>query len=1344
MATTFAVYSTAGQFDVLPPSARAVLGEYAEEGSNHGKRVYRRVPDPKQKALPEVVLFFWDMRDGKDLAGWWFGDKIGGGQVWARNQSMSAAPPQRGWRCPVDGPPQPHVLCAPKVSAKAEVLDDAPSFAPSSKRPADRSLPEPPRKRLPPQTLVLAAGQEQDAPKKVQALLGEYVQMGENHGRRTYARQAGDGSEAVWLYYWDHRDGRDSSGWWLGSSVGGDEVFGHVEQHSATPPTKGWRIPQDGAKTDVQLTVKGHDEDAKIPEEDRLQKVKELVSSQEAQVDKAIGTSRSMLDSEGDVFEDGIRAVCQLLESRVVAVEGAKASAARHTKAAKKQRASNESEAELGLQEERLDSCLGKAMKELQRAQESLQRCEREGAEERDARAIEEALPGAMELVTEVEMAVNEAKSDEAAMQANDLIRTAREQVGKTLEAARGYAPDAQKLALTEFNALQARCEAAEKHLALWGGSGLNTVDEVVVDDAEPEDAEMAAEPAAEAPDAMAEPVADVVEDGDDADIPEEDAADAADADVPEEELLKQMTAKVADVEKDAKQALETATVVLKGDSDSKGLRLCLGLLEEQHAAICKAQRSLSEDVAAASGRELSPAVAEAMRALSPRLQVVRARVSQELALAKRQVAKEQQQAREDRDVEAAEGALPLAMESVDQAEAAVEAVIEEAGDLEWRRKQMEIALQFGDEYGDEIQRAMEETQIAAEAAQDAISGARTRLDAQIKAARLLSEERQKETFAEMAPLRKRLIDSQKKLNPYKRVKADFDQQLKAKMELEGLSSRVAKLEADIEGAGRAFEESLTSEDDMKSVETALVPAQAGLAKALKVAEQKSKGITGALQERLAGIQARARAAQVKLEELQGRAREERGQLAGQSLAGQAKRAAERAEAWLVRIKEAEAPWQAGQEVLPEAKARPALVAAEALAKEAMPAVEAAKTTVMEQLVEARQLPEGILRLQTTSDLQQLQARVEAVVLKLTQLKIDTFARKTKLQMTEVIEAVAKAEAEATKIVKAAEPFAQDNLETAAAKMLKEVSAEVTKCVAPLTKVCTAARAAAEKKQQDPRNKTSPSFQTQLSKLVARLEAVEATVSGMQRAVKECQGNKKLFDGQRQELARLEQRISDVELQALPLGDEQPTEQQEEVTALALRDAEEALGAWREAAGRLAKNPHGAMGLAMGRLVEQGEALQRRLAEAAALTREPGERALCRIFVREAQAELKKGEAALAKAEAAEGPFLTGIEVLSSAQSAETIAACEKAAGAARQVLAAAHAAVEGRHGQAIGFRREDEGSRRCAEELAGLLRRVAGLTEKLGQLERDTQARKRRAEEQAKGEPAAKAARKA
>mmetsp|Transcript_80530 Transcript_80530/g.193155 ORF Transcript_80530/g.193155 Transcript_80530/m.193155 type:complete len:839 (-) Transcript_80530:110-2626(-) len=51
------------------------------------------------------MLYYWDERDGPNFAGWWFGPKVGGDQVWAYHNSRAAqTPPLRGWKVPYDGP----------------------------------------------------------------------------------------------------------------------------------------------------------------------------------------------------------------------------------------------------------------------------------------------------------------------------------------------------------------------------------------------------------------------------------------------------------------------------------------------------------------------------------------------------------------------------------------------------------------------------------------------------------------------------------------------------------------------------------------------------------------------------------------------------------------------------------------------------------------------------------------------------------------------------------------------------------------------------------------------------------------------------------------------------------------------------------------------------------------------------------------------------------------------------------------------------------------------------------------------------------------------------------------
>eukprot|EP00928_Gymnodinium_smaydae_P064847 TRINITY_DN480_c0_g2_i2.p1 TRINITY_DN480_c0_g2~~TRINITY_DN480_c0_g2_i2.p1 ORF type:complete len:1009 (-),score=267.50 TRINITY_DN480_c0_g2_i2:216-3242(-) len=84
-----------------PTVSGIVRGSYAPYGENHGRYVYRKTSPPSSI---EVLMYYWDERDGPNFCGWWFGPKVGGDQVWAYSSEHSMAPPSTGWRVPYDGP----------------------------------------------------------------------------------------------------------------------------------------------------------------------------------------------------------------------------------------------------------------------------------------------------------------------------------------------------------------------------------------------------------------------------------------------------------------------------------------------------------------------------------------------------------------------------------------------------------------------------------------------------------------------------------------------------------------------------------------------------------------------------------------------------------------------------------------------------------------------------------------------------------------------------------------------------------------------------------------------------------------------------------------------------------------------------------------------------------------------------------------------------------------------------------------------------------------------------------------------------------------------------------------
>merc|ERR1712139_444288 len=78
-----------------------VHGTYSPHSENHGRTVFRK--DTLFNGL-QVLIYFWDDRDGDELAGWWFAPSIGGDQVWAFAEGEGNKPPTSKWRVPHDGP----------------------------------------------------------------------------------------------------------------------------------------------------------------------------------------------------------------------------------------------------------------------------------------------------------------------------------------------------------------------------------------------------------------------------------------------------------------------------------------------------------------------------------------------------------------------------------------------------------------------------------------------------------------------------------------------------------------------------------------------------------------------------------------------------------------------------------------------------------------------------------------------------------------------------------------------------------------------------------------------------------------------------------------------------------------------------------------------------------------------------------------------------------------------------------------------------------------------------------------------------------------------------------------
>jgi len=128
-----------------PTVANIIRGGFLPHGQNHGHPVYRKVG--RQEGNIDVLIYFWDDRDGASFCGWWFGPKLGGDQVWAYNPERAAAPPSTGWRIPYDGPVDQSLQVAPSSVAAAQATAAQQQSPPPPQQQQPGAPPPPPQQQ---------------------------------------------------------------------------------------------------------------------------------------------------------------------------------------------------------------------------------------------------------------------------------------------------------------------------------------------------------------------------------------------------------------------------------------------------------------------------------------------------------------------------------------------------------------------------------------------------------------------------------------------------------------------------------------------------------------------------------------------------------------------------------------------------------------------------------------------------------------------------------------------------------------------------------------------------------------------------------------------------------------------------------------------------------------------------------------------------------------------------------------------------------------------------------------------------------------------------------------------
>jgi len=92
------------RFDGFEGELLDLNGPYMRASAiNHGKPTFKKIDAGNNSVRHDVMIYYWDERDGAQLRGWWVAPEVGGSNVWAMSTATSNMPPHSGWRVPWHG-----------------------------------------------------------------------------------------------------------------------------------------------------------------------------------------------------------------------------------------------------------------------------------------------------------------------------------------------------------------------------------------------------------------------------------------------------------------------------------------------------------------------------------------------------------------------------------------------------------------------------------------------------------------------------------------------------------------------------------------------------------------------------------------------------------------------------------------------------------------------------------------------------------------------------------------------------------------------------------------------------------------------------------------------------------------------------------------------------------------------------------------------------------------------------------------------------------------------------------------------------------------------------------------
>merc|ERR1740129_1877707 len=677
---------------------------------------------------------------------------------------------------------------------------------------------------------------------------------------------------------------------------------------------------------------------------------------------------------------------------------------------------------------------------------------------------------------------------------------------------------------------------------------------------------------------------------------------------------------------------------------------------------------------------------------------------------------------KEQQDAKKLEEALPKVIELVTKAENSIDAVVAAASPL---------STELTEDMNESVEAAINETEAAAATTKLLIQTARQEVSGKITASKQFAPETQKVALGEYSGLNEKLNEAQKKLNPYIRIRKEYEQKLEAKGIMTEVAHKLGHVEVEVEklmsllGGGASV-----SEADVKEAEESLTLVESSLQGAIKFVKQRIQSAKGSLKEELSQMQERGAESKRKLDKFRELLRTKTEEVQQQLVLRRSLDKTLKAEKSLEQIKLAETPFLKGIDLSVGSAAGDAIAQCEDVVRASEKTAKSAKSFLKAQLVEIKCFPEE-RQPAIIGELGQMQDRVDVVVRKLQIFQRDTAQRKSSLLLQDVTQKVADAEAKVQKVAQAAEPLGSDKVEETATDKVRAATEKTLQLEKAAALACADARKELLAKQKHEQSKESPTYVVELSKLQARLNAAarellkdhKSALSG-----EKLWKSKVLEMEKGEEMKRLEGEIEKVEILTTPLGDERLSDEAIAEIDVAVNASQDSLSGMANSIESSLATAQGGLKHFLSRLLVRTKRAQETLDEVKSRTQGQRERVKCDKLVEMARIKIQKVDEAFEKVAQAEVPYLKGVDIIVVEEATQALADSEAAIVSAQQAISEARTFLTSKSLEIRSF--VEVVSRIGLGQIGELSKKNEEATEKLVQFKKETEGRKRIAQQ--------------